>query len=137
MEVIRNCPNLLSLQYSHYWYTGGAHPNSSRTYWHFNPQTGKQIQLSDLFVKGYAPQLNAIAEQYFRQAKKLEADASLNQAGFWFEKDKFQVNTNFALAPKGLIFFFNTYEIGPYVIGSTELLIPYAELKGLIKQQAL
>lgn len=26
--VLRNQPNLLSLQYSHYWYTGGAHPNS-------------------------------------------------------------------------------------------------------------
>lgn len=136
VEVIQNRPNLLSLKYSHYWYTGGAHPNSSRTYWHFNPTTGKPIQLSDLFVEGYAPKLNAIAEKHFRQSKKLSADASLNQAGFWFENDKFQINTNFAMTSKGLIFFFNTYEIGPYVIGPTELQIPYTELKGLIKDRA-
>ena len=46
VEVLQNRANLLSLQYSHYWYTGGAHPNSSRTYWNYDPKTGKQIQLA-------------------------------------------------------------------------------------------
>ncbi|WP_299413196.1 DUF3298 and DUF4163 domain-containing protein [Acaryochloris sp. IP29b_bin.148] len=137
VQVIHNRPNLLSLQYAHYWYTGGAHPNSSRTYWNFNPQTGKTIQLSDLLVKGYAPQLNAIAEKHFRRVKELTANESLTAAGFWFDHGKFQLNRNFALTPKGLLFFFNTYEIGPYVMGPTELLIPYPELKGLVKNQAL
>lgn len=136
VEVISNRSSLLSLQYSHYWYTGGAHPNSSRTYWNFNPQTGQQIQLKELLVEGYEPKLNTIAERYFRKVRNLEADASLSEAGFWFENDRFQVNTNFVMAPKGLIFFFNPYEIGPYVLGSTEVQIPYAALKGLFQDQS-
>ncbi|ABW31277.1 DUF3298 and DUF4163 domain-containing protein [Acaryochloris marina] len=135
VEVLQNRSNLLSLQYSHYWYTGGAHPNSSRTYWNYNPKTGKQIQLADLFVEGYAPKLNRIAEKHFRQARELETNTSLNEVGFWFENDQFKVNTNFALAPGGLIFFFNTYEVSPYVMGPTEVVIPYGELKGLLKDQ--
>lgn len=135
VEILQNRPNVLSLQYSHYWYTGGAHPNSSRTYWNYDPKTGKQIQLSDLFVEGYAPKLNRIAEKYFREARALEANTSLSQVGFWFEDDQFKVNTNFALAPQGLIFFFNTYEVSPYVMGSTEVVIPYEDLKGLLKDQ--
>lgn len=137
IEVKTNQPHLLSLQFSHYFYTGGAHPNSSRTYWNFNPQTGKLIQLSDVLVKGYAPKLNAIAERRFREAKQLSPESSLNKAGFWFDNDKFQVNNNFLIAPEGLTFFFNTYEIGPYVIGPTEIKIPYAEINALIKNQAL
>ncbi|WP_299488420.1 DUF3298 and DUF4163 domain-containing protein [Acaryochloris sp. IP29b_bin.137] len=135
VEVKTNQPHLLSLQFSHYFYTGGAHPNSSRTYWNFNPKTGTLIQLSDVLVKGYAPKLNAIAEQHFRAVKALSPSTSLNKAGFWFENDKFQVNDNFLIAPEGLIFFFNTYEIGPYVVGPTEIKIPYTELEELIKDQ--
>ncbi|NJM64564.1 MAG: DUF3298 and DUF4163 domain-containing protein [Acaryochloris sp. RU_4_1] len=137
VDVISNRANLLSLQYSHYWYTGGAHPNSSRTYWNFNPQTGKPIRLSDLLVKGYAPKLNTIAEKHFRQVRKLAANESLNRAGFWFEKDQFQVNTNFVISPQGLIFFFNPYEIAPYASGSTEIQIPYTEFQNLIKDKTL
>lgn len=136
VEILQNRPKLLSLQYSHYWYTGGAHPNSSRTYWNYDPSTGKQIQLSDLLVEGYAPKLNRIAEKHFRKVRELDANTSLSQVGFWFENGQFKVNTNFALGGKGLIFFFNTYEISPYVMGSTEILIPYEELKGLLKDEA-
>lgn len=135
VEILQNRPNVLSLQYFHYWYTGGAHPNSSRTYWNYDPKTGKQIQLEDIFVKGYGPKLNRIAEKHFRKTRELEANISLTQAGFWFENGQFKVNTNFALAPQGLIFFFNTYEVSPYVMGPTEVVIPYGELKGLLKDQ--
>ncbi|NJK29927.1 MAG: DUF3298 domain-containing protein [Acaryochloris sp. SU_5_25] len=88
-------------------------------------------------MKGYAPKLNTIAEKHFRQVRKLAANESLNRAGFWFEKDQFQVNANFAIAPQGLILFFNPYEIGPYVLGSTEIQIPYIELQTLIKDKTL
>lgn len=136
IEVKTNRPDLLSLQFYHYFYTGGAHPNSSRTYWNFNPKTGKLIQLSDVLVKGYAPKLNAIAEKHFRAMKNLSPTTPLSKAGYWFENDTFKVNDNFLIAPEGLVFFFNTYEIGPYVVGPTEISIPYTELNELIKDQA-
>jgi hypothetical protein len=42
------------------------------------------------------------------------------------------LNDNFAVAKRGIIFYFNSYEIAPYAMGPTELLIPYAKLSGII-----
>ena len=44
---------------------------------------------------------------------------------------------NFALTKDGLKFVYNPYEIAPYAMGQQEIVIPYSELKSLLKPNAL
>ena len=122
----------LSSKIFEYSYLGGAHPNSYLNFYNFNLQTGELIKLSDLFIEGFEDELNKIAEQIFRDENGISKDEDLNKAGYRFEENKFKVNNNFSLNDEGIAFFYNSYEIAPYVMGPTKLFISYSAIKNLI-----
>jgi hypothetical protein len=133
VKVIQNSDRILSLEISGYRNTGGAHPNASTQYQNYNPKTGQEIRLSNLFKKGYRPLLNKIAEKRFRDVRSISPDASLDELGYWFDNNQFQVNDNFAIGEQGLIFIFNPYEIAPYALGPTQFEIPYRDLSSILR----
>ncbi len=90
------------------------------------------ISLDECFNEGYETELNNIAEKIFREQNKIPAGTDLNAAGFWFEDNKFEVSDHFAILNKGLLFYYNAYEIAPYAFGPTELIVPYNEIKKII-----
>ncbi|WP_278395681.1 RsiV family protein, partial [Acinetobacter venetianus] len=49
----------------------------------------------------------------------------------------FQVTDNFLLGEQGLILQYGEYEIGPYVVGLPRLVIPFDQLKGVLKPEYL
>lgn len=128
--------NFLCLEYSSYSYLGGAHPNSTTFYANFNLITGKKINLDDLFIKNYFHELNNIAEVEFRRFNRLNEDDDLDEAGFWFDNNRFKLNDNYALTAEGIIFYYNNYEIAPYVFGPSELTIPYEKIFHIIKKDS-
>jgi hypothetical protein len=136
-SVIYNKNSIVSLQSNTYSYLGGAHPNELVLYANFNSENGKRINLSDLFKDENIPELNTISEKIFRKEKELSAEANLEEAGFWFKENKFALNDNFGIKDDGLMFYFNPYEIAPYSMGPTEILIPYDEIKNIIKEDGL
>jgi len=125
---------IFSFTKSEYTYLGGAHPNSATTFSNYNTVTNKKILLSDLFVKDYETELNKEGERVFRALKSLSPNENLTEAGFWFENDKFKVNDNFLIKKEGIEFYYNPYEIAPYALGPTKLLIPYNKIKNIIKK---
>ena len=132
MKVKNQSAKMLAIEYSDYSYLGGAHPNSFLTYSNYNLENGEQVSLDDCFNKDYEEQLNSIGEKIFRQQKNLTSKSDLNSEGYWFDENKFELNDNFAIIQNGLLFYFNAYDIAPYAMGSTELIIPYSEIKQLI-----
>ena len=100
----------------------------------FNLYTGELISLDDLFTLSQIEELNLIAEIKFREIYKIEEGESLYKHGFWFDNDKFELNNNFLITDRSLIFLFNPYEIAAYVVGSTTIEITYDELKDLIRR---
>ena len=132
MKVKNQSAKILAIEYSDYSYLGGAHPNSFLTYSNYNLENGEQVSLDDCFNKDYEVQLNSIGEKIFRQQKNLTSKSDLNSEGYWFDENKFELNDNFAIIQNGLLFYFNAYDIAPYAMGSTELIIPYSEIKQLI-----
>ncbi len=124
--------NILSIEYSDYSFLGGAHPNSYIAYSNYYLATGEQVSLDECFIKSYEEQLNTIGEIFFRKQKNLKENSDLSSAGYWFDENKFELNDNFAILKVGLLFYYNSYEIAPYAIGPTELVIPYSEIKQLI-----
>lgn len=131
-RILLNKNGVLSLSLSEFTYTGGAHPNHSKTYLSFFTDSGLLIPLDEIFKKNYLNSLTDLAEKEFRKQRNLKPDESLKDAGYWFENNVFHLNENYALTEKGLTFYFAPYEIGPYSLGETELTIPYIELKELI-----
>ena len=117
--------------------TGGAHPNSKQTFVNFDVSKGVSIGLGDVLEEGYEGRLTTVAEARFREARGIEEGDSLNEAGFWFDGDAFNLNDNFGITEEGLVFYFNDYEIAPHAMGPTEITIPYDEISTLIDWEGL
>lgn len=126
-DLITNDNNILCICISQTYYGfGGAHPSSINNYYNFDIQTGKQILLDDFLLPNYRTTLNQIAEKKF-----IKTNGSDN----WeFEKGDFKVNSNFAIRPDGLLFLYNQYEIGSYVMGAPTVFVSYKDINHLIKQ---
>jgi len=132
--IVYNDRSIVSLQSVVYSFTGGAHGNEVVYFANLNSQSGKRLQLSDLLVPRYKKEIDNIGEKIFRKDKALEAAENLEDAGYWFQDNKFTTNENFGIKTNGLVFYFNSYEIAPYAMGPAELFIPYSEIKNLIKK---
>lgn len=125
-QVLFQNDKLVSVQLYQYSYTGGAHPNTFSTIWMFNKANSEPLQWEDLGVK--TDTLEVIAEKAFRMAAEIPVGKSLEEAGF-FEGEEFSLPQNYGLVEAGLLLYYNTYEIAPYVFGPTEVIIPWSDLK--------
>lgn len=123
---------LTVIKTSKYSYEGGAHGSSCFTFLNWNLQTNRRITLKELFIANYREKLNKIAERIFRKQQNLADTASLLN-GYFFNNGIFYLNNNFSITPSGLKFLYNEYEIKSYAEGTTELLIPYSQIKSLLK----
>lgn len=125
-QVLFQNDKLVSVQLYQYSYTGGAHPNTYSTVWMFNKANHEPLGWQDLGVK--RDTLEVIAEKAFRKAAEIPVNQSLEEAGF-FEGEEFSLPQNYGLVKEGLLLYYNTYEIAPYVFGPTEVIIPWSDLK--------
>ncbi|MEO3408560.1 DUF3298 domain-containing protein [Mucilaginibacter sp. CAU 1740] len=132
VKVLRQDTSLITLQVKGYTYTGGAHGGSFTGFVNWDTKAGKNLTLEDIFIAGYQDKLTIIAEKIFRKDEKLSETASLKD-NYFFKDDKFALNTNFSVTPLGIKFLYNQYEIKPYAAGITELFIPYAQIKSLLR----
>ncbi|KAB2909481.1 MAG: DUF3298 and DUF4163 domain-containing protein [Ignavibacteriales bacterium] len=115
-------------------FSGGAHGSGLTYYENYLIKTGKKISLSDLLVTGGIEQLTELAENAFRINNDLTGK-DLNEEGYFFTDGKFVLNENFKITESGLLFHYNLYEIGPYVMGPTQLEMPYIKMQKLIKKE--
>ncbi|GAA4102676.1 DUF3298 and DUF4163 domain-containing protein [Mucilaginibacter panaciglaebae] len=131
-EVLRQDSSLTTLEISGHNFQGGAHGSCMTTFINWNTKANKNIALSDLLIQRYVEKLTAIADTIFRKQEKLSLSASLAN-DYFFKDNKFALNNNFLITPLGIKFLYNQYEIKPYAAGQTDLFIPYAKLKLLLK----
>lgn len=129
--------NVLSLQDDEDGYTGGAHGFSNTRLSSLDLKTGKTLELDDILFKNAHRKLIRIAEQHFRQLHNLSKKQSLAEAGFDFDKNQFVLSKNFAVLKKGIVFYYNSYEIAAYVMGATQLFIPYEALVDVVDTQSI
>ncbi|MBK0384401.1 DUF3298 domain-containing protein [Pedobacter sp. SD-b] len=131
INVAKQDSCIISFTHRIYIYTAGAHGLETYLYYNWDKKNNKVLRLNDILVANYNDDLRKIAEQIFRKDEKLSPSQSLN--GYFFENQKFKLNKNFLITPKGLKFLFNPYEIKAYAYGQTKLLVPYSKIQGLIK----
>ncbi len=131
--VLRSTPSLLSLSFSERSYLGGAHGLATVHYLNLDPVTGAKKVLTDLLVEGALPEAIALAESRFREVRGVAEGTTLKDAGFTFENDTFVLSDNFALRDDGLAFYYNPYDVAPYALGPTEIVLSPDEARPLLK----
>jgi hypothetical protein len=132
-DTVYSTPKVLFYQLDHYSFTGGAHPNSFRSYHAFDLKTGKELEMKS-FVSDSVALLNLV-EGYFRKTEKISKDVNLEEEGYFLLNNQFALPVSYVFTPTGILFYYNPYEIAPYARGAIQFTIPYAQLKDIIDRE--
>ncbi len=128
-----NEKNILTLVYNQSGFTGGAHGYYNSTYYTFNLRDGSLIQIPELWYPGAEAAIQALIAKQIRKDAQLKPNESLSKVAINSEKPP--IAENIYPRPDGIAFFYNTYEIGPYVAGSRLTVVPYRQIKRYIKRR--
>jgi len=116
---------------------GGAHPVQTRLFYNFNLTNGDIIFEEDIFVEGYATELTEIIKSKILKdlngQEEIPHMESLSDSAFFLEEIK--PNGNFYINDQSICFVFNPYEIAPYYVGETEVVLPYSLISHLMKPE--
>ena len=133
-SVMGEVKGILSYCVERYVYTGGAHGSNFRQFVNYNLQTGEQIDEEQLFAENYQEPLTQLLLQYMvEQNDEIALIQDLQEAGY--NVDDIHPNDNFYLAEEGITYVFNPYDIAPYALGETEILIPWCALQNILKPE--
>ena len=112
-----------------YEYTGGAHGNYATVNSVYSLENGNKLKIEDLIIDLKSADLIKLIVD---KLVKIEG----RDANSYFGLDEISLeNNNFYLTSKGLVFTWGIYEIGPYAIGETRVLIPTEEIKPYLKDE--
>lgn len=132
-NVLRQSGALVAVQLDTSLYTGGAHGQPVTRFLNYDRRQNRELVLDDVVKDGARPALVAAARKAhaaWKQAKGF-TDAAYDKTWPFVETD------NFTLGDKGLVLKYQAYAIAPYSEGQPELLLPYAELQGILKPEWL
>lgn len=135
-KVTYNDDCTLSLYFDRYEYTGGAHGSTTRYSDTWNLLNSSIITLNQMFSRS----INYVDYSIKWILKQIEIDIKNGQNIYFedYEKNvkKYFNPEHFYLTPKGIVVYFQQYEIAPYSSGIVEFLIPYTD-KNVIKPSCL
>ena len=115
---------------------GGAHGNYFSQNFNFDIKTGENLDWRDLFVDSL--QVYKLAEKTLQTELQKEEDIEISLYEFYdFPEDRFYLPDNFLIDEHSFSFLYTVYEIGPYVQGETEIVLPFQEIKFLVKEEAV
>ena len=121
----------LSFKFSGFDFSGGAHPNSSINYMNFDKQTGEYLSLDRVVLD--ESKMLAMAEQAFRKHHEVEDEKPLEDAGFFLPETGFFLPNAIGYEDEKFLLTYIPYEIGPYVLGYTELEFELKDLVGIVR----
>jgi hypothetical protein len=133
--ALLNDENIFSYGISRFVDFGGAHPIKTRLFYNFNLKDGKVIFEDDIFEAGYQTELTEIIKNKLLQDNNQHEETpnleSLDNSVYF--TDEIKPNGNFYINDESICFVFNPYEIAPYYIGETEVVLPYSLIHHLMK----
>ncbi len=112
-----------------YEYTGGAHGNYATVNSVYSLEDGNKLKIEDLITDLKNPELLKLVKDKLVNLEGRNANSYIGLDELTLE------NNNFYLTSKGLVFTWGIYEIGPYAIGETRVLIPIKEITPYLKDK--
>lgn len=126
--------NVLSYVVERYLYLGGAHGINNRLLLNFDITTGKTLEEKDIFTDDFFSKIHdMLVLNLVRQRDDMSLIEDVQNSDY--EIDAIKPNGNFYFATDGLIYIYNPYEIGPYYLGETNILVPTEEIKPFLKEE--
>lgn len=130
-EVFRFSDTVLSLQFTVYTYSGGAHGMTYFQTFTFEREKGIELQLSDLFVPEVDP---------YEVLEPLAQDALFAQLGDMADSDWIKGGTapipenykNWVLTPDALVLTFEPYQVAAYAAGPQTVTVPLAKIQSVL-----
>lgn len=126
VQVYYNAPDLLTLGFTDYSYTGGAHGMYATIVGSYDLMQKKVLKLSDVLLPGYVEVMSKALANAVRRKYNLGDGAPLNT--FLFEEE-IAPNENYGFTDKGVFFVYAPYEIAPYAAGEIELFVSFERIK--------
>lgn len=134
-HIAFNQSDILSYTVNFENYTGGAHGAHSYTNHVINLKTGKVITEEEIFVENYQDNLAQLLVDRITKQNNVENPKELENVGF-FSVDEIFPNGNFLVDETGITYTFNEYEIAAYVVGATQVHLPYEEIRYLLRKDS-
>lgn len=134
-EIVNHSDTVVSLVFTIYDFTGGAHGNTAFQTFTFDLAAGTVITLDDLFtdttqaLEVIAPLAEAYLTDDFTEVVGADFDADWLHQGTSPDAANY---VNFALDATDLIFYFPPYQVAAYAFGSQTVRIPLADLSSVL-----
>lgn len=130
-NVIYTSDKIVNIKLHSYTFTGGAHGYDGSQSLIFDKTTGKSLDKNNILKDTIG--FKAYAETKFREKFKIPVGKPINSTGMMFMSESFELPFTYFFTDKGLLLYYNIYEIAAYVEGPQELLIPYNEADKFLK----
>jgi hypothetical protein len=131
-DTLHANPKVVAVKYETFSYTGGAHPNSSVSFYNFDRQTGQMLTLED--VVSDTTSLRNLVEKSFRKQQAVAPGNNLEEKGYFLRDGQFFLPANFGIGAQGILFYYNPYEIAAYAVGPIQVMVPYTQLDGVLRK---
>lgn len=125
--------DLLIYRYRYEEYTGGAHGIYMTSFLNIDLRTLSPIRLDNLFAEGYEEALTDLLWNQLMAMHKVTSREELEEMGY-ASTGELAPTENFYLSKEGITFYYNVYDIAPYVMGAIEISIPWEMLQHLLKE---
>ncbi|TVQ76371.1 MAG: DUF3298 domain-containing protein [Flavobacteriales bacterium] len=125
---------LISVIVSDYAFTGGAHPNSFWLKRVIDLSTNDILSWKDFVNADQHKAFTDFVERRFRKEFNINENESWEDAGFWFENDRFFLPIDFGIDASGMHFLYNVYEIAPYASGPITLSIEWNDVLPFLRK---
>jgi hypothetical protein len=143
VTVLNKTNKFITIAFTDYGYTGGAHPYGSTIYKNYDVVAKKQLKIDEVLNVNDTALLR-LGEHYFRRNNEINDTMKLSDVSFFifgegedFEDGpnygKFHFNDNFAFTKDGIEFQYNSYEMSPYAAGAPSFTIPYEKIIPFLK----
>lgn len=110
---------------------GGNKATSQQVIMNFETETGRLLNIHDVFVDGFEARLNPILLQALQSKTGFTTMKALHDHGYLNNSDIF-VPGNFILGSDAITFVYNPDEIAPSNVGSIELIVSYATVEDIL-----
>ena len=123
MDLLEWTKDYISISQNTGGYYGGAHGLYGSSYYTFDIKSGDRLTYADLVSTESLHKLLEIVRKNYEK---------LYGRGYLDLSEKFELSNSFAFTKEGLRFIYNPYEMGSYVDGLREVIVPYSSLKGIL-----
>lgn len=135
VDIAKCDEKIVSFRCCYYDYIGGAHGNGSVSGMTIDVAAAKELELADILSDAegfYAKAIPYITEKLEAEySDMLFPDYKDSVANTFSDKDFI----NWYMDGAGVVIVYNSYEVGPYVMGSPQITLPYGEFKDFIKSE--